>query len=544
MNLRISGSEGFLALGRARPDQPGADLARSIAPIFLLAPVVAVGSVFVQRTGGENWTLLIPIVALTWVVGLAMITGRLDSLSPNAFLIATYVGNVMLTLAIYAVGTTDFGLVFLFLWEIPFAFHFFRFRSGLLLVVFSALCYGALVIIQHMHGAPLRSGRWFSLVGTGVLLGYSVHQLSQVARRSQQRFRSIFEHGTFGMVLAVTEGRVLEVNPAFERLLGRTASELLGHRFREYVHPDDLSRFVAAVREFQAGAAGHMQVECRMVNSDGSNRDVTINISGIRDAASRLAGYVMTVEELTERRRAERAEAENQAKSRFLALMSHELRTPLNAVLGFSQLLERRDFGPLNDRQVRYVSNIKAAGQNLLTLVNDLLDFSKVSADRMDFHAELVNVEELVEEAIASMRPSADDKKLTLEQSVEPGLETFADRFRLRQVLLNLLSNGIKFTDSGTVSVRAEAMGDTTRIAVSDTGIGIPAAQLPRLFSEFSQLDSGVARTQQGTGLGLALSKRLVMGMGGTVSVSSTEGEGSIFTVLIPRVAPSGVQTA
>jgi signal transduction histidine kinase len=111
-------------------------------------------------------------------------------------------------------------------------------------------------------------------------------------------------------------------------------------------------------------------------------------------------------------------------------------------------------------------------------------------------------------------------------------------------VLLNLLSNGIKFTDSGTVSVKAEAMGDTTRIAVSDTGIGIPAAQLPRLFSEFSQLDSGVARTQQGTGLGLALSKRLVMGMGGTVSVSSTEGEGSIFTVLIPRVAPSGVQTA
>src|ERR1700704_5457118 len=186
MNLRLSGPEGFLALGRARPDQRGVDLARSIAPIFLLAPVVAVGSVPVQRTGGENWMLLIPIVALTWVVGLAMIMGRLDSLSPNAFLIATYVGNVMLTLAIYAVGTTDFGLVFLFLWEIPFAFHFFRFRSGLLLVVFSALCYGALVIIQHMHGAPLRSGRWFSLVGTGVLLGYSVHQLSQVARRSQQ----------------------------------------------------------------------------------------------------------------------------------------------------------------------------------------------------------------------------------------------------------------------------------------------------------------------------------------------------------------------
>jgi PAS domain S-box-containing protein len=345
------------------------------------------------------------------------------------------------------------------------------------------------------------------------------------------------------MVLAVTEGRVLEVNPAFERLVGRTASELLGHRFREYVHPDDLPKFVGAVREFQATVAEHMQVECRMVNLDGSNREVTINMSGIRDSANKFAGYVMTVEELTERRRAERAEAENQAKSRFLALMSHELRTPLNAVLGFSQLLERRDFGPLNDRQVRYVSNIKAAGQNLLTLVNDLLDFSKVSADRMDFHAESVNVEELVEEAIGSMRPSADDKKLTLEQSVESGLEAFADKFRLHQVLLNLLSNGIKFTQSGTVMVKAEAVGDTTRIAVSDTGIGIPADQLPRLFSEFSQLDSGIARTQPGTGLGLALSKRLVLGMGGTISVTSTEGDGSVFTVLIPRVAPPVAST-
>jgi signal transduction histidine kinase len=282
-----------------------------------------------------------------------------------------------------------------------------------------------------------------------------------------------------------------------------------------------------------------MRAECRMVNSDGSNRVVAITMSGIRDAVGKFAGYVTIVEELTERRRAERAEAENQAKSRFLALMSHELRTPLNAVLGFSQLLERRDFGPLNDRQVRYVSNIRTAGQNLLTLVNDLLDFSKVSADRMDFHVEPVNVRELVEEAVGTMRPSADDKQLLLEQSVEPGLMAYADRFRLRQVLLNLLSNGIKFTNSGTVTVKAESAGEKTCIAVSDTGIGIPADQVPRLFAEFSQLDNGIARTQQGTGLGLALSKRLVFGMGGTIQVESKEGTGSTFTVLIPSAAPS-----
>jgi PAS domain S-box-containing protein len=542
MSVRSSAS--FLAIGRGRPDQPGADLARSIGLLFLVGPVVAVGAIFVQRATGENWQVLIPLVAIAWVVGLAMVTGLLDSLSPFFFLAATYVGNLMLTAAIYAVGTSDFGIVFLYLWEIPFAFHFFRFRTGLMLVIFTAICYGVLTYVQHIHGAPLRTGRWFSLVGTGLLLGFSVHQLSQAARRSQQRFRSIFEHGSIGMALLVEEGRVLEVNPAFERLLGRSAAEMKGHRFREYVHPDDLEKFIAAVRAFQAGATEHMRAEFRMVSSDGSSREVAITMSAIRDAAGKFAGYVSIVEELTELRRAERAEAENQAKTRFLALMSHELRTPLNAVLGFSQLLERRDFGPLNDKQLRYVSNVRTAGQNLLTLVNDLLDFSKVSAERMEFHVELVNVEELVEEAIGSMRLSADDKQLSLEYSVEPGLTAYADKFRLRQVLLNLLSNGIKFTNSGGVTVKGESVGANTCISVSDTGIGIAVDQVPRLFSEFSQLDSGIARTQQGTGLGLALSKRLVFGMSGTIQVDSSEGSGSTFTVLIPRAAPVAARTA
>jgi two-component system cell cycle sensor histidine kinase PleC len=245
------------------------------------------------------------------------------------------------------------------------------------------------------------------------------------------------------------------------------------------------------------------------------------------------------VEDFTERRRAERAEAENQAKSRFLALMSHELRTPLNAVLGFSQLLERRDFGPLNERQVRYVSNIRTAGQHLLTLVNDLLDFSKVTAERMDFHAEVVDVQALVEEAFGHVRLSADEKKLSLEQSVEEGLTVYADNFRMRQVLLNLLSNAVKFTNAGSVTVKAEAVGEKTCIEVTDTGVGIPNEMLPRLFSEFSQVDSSITRAQQGTGLGLALSKRLVLGMGGSINAESREGEGSTFTVLMPRLEPT-----
>jgi PAS domain S-box-containing protein len=341
------------------------------------------------------------------------------------------------------------------------------------------------------------------------------------------------------MVLVNAGGNILEVNPALERLAGRSAADLVGQPVEKYLHPDDLAGFAQALTSFTPREGEQTQLAGRIVQPDGSSRETMVTISDIRRAEGKLAGYVCIVEDLTERRRAERAEAENQAKSRFLALMSHELRTPLNAVLGFSQLLESRDFGPLNDRQVRYVSNIRTAGQNLLTLVNDLLDFSKAAAGRMDFHTEAADVHALVDDAVSSMRPSADDKQLTLEQDVEPGLTAYADAFRLRQVMLNLLSNGIKFTKAGNVTVVARAVGEKTCITVADTGIGIPTDKLPELFSEFSQLDSGFARTQEGTGLGLALTKRLVIGMGGTLTVTSTEGKGSTFTVLIPRVGPS-----
>jgi signal transduction histidine kinase len=287
------------------------------------------------------------------------------------------------------------------------------------------------------------------------------------------------------------------------------------------------------------GRIDETQLECHVVWPDDSVRDALLTVSGIRDTSGKLIGYVGTVEDLTERRRAERAEVENEAKSRFLALMSHELRTPLNAVLGFSQLLERQDFGPLNERQVRYVFNIRSAGQHLLSLVNDLLDLSKVAAGRMEFVAEVVDVQSVFDDSLTSIRLAAEAKGLTLEQSVEPGLTAYADDVRLRQVVVNLLSNAVKFTQTGGISVKAAAVGDQTCIEVTDSGIGIPTDKQSRLFVEFSQVDSSLARTQQGSGLGLALSKGLITGMGGSIKVDSEEGKGSKFSVLIPRVAPT-----
>lgn len=517
----------------------GANIARALGPLFLIGPIVGLGAVLVAQPDQADWRVISVIVLVAWLLGLAMITGRFDSLTPTFFLGASFVGNVLLSVAIYFSNNTDMGAAFLYLWQVPFAVHYFRLRHAVVLLAFSTICFGVVLMAQQAAGvAPLRIGRWVSLVGTELLLGVTFYQLSQRLQDYGRRFHSIFQHGPLGMALVDSQRNVVEINPALERLAGRAAAQLIGYSFAHYIHPDDLAAVRNALATPDADGHEQAQAEVRIVQPDGSTRDTMLTVSAIRGTRAELAGYVGIIEDLTERRRAERAEAENQAKSRFLALMSHELRTPLNAVLGFSQLLERRDFGPLNDRQTRYVSNIRTAGQHLLTLVNDLLDFSKVSADRMDFHGEVVDVEALVDEALANVRLSADEKSLSLEQSVESGLTVYADKFRLRQVLLNLLSNGVKFTNAGGVSVKARAEGEKTCIEVTDTGVGIPSAMLPRLFSEFSQIDSSITRTQQGTGLGLALSKQLVVGMGGSIKVTSREGEGSTFTVLMPRAEP------
>jgi signal transduction histidine kinase/CheY-like chemotaxis protein len=234
----------------------------------------------------------------------------------------------------------------------------------------------------------------------------------------------------------------------------------------------------------------------------------------------------------------EALERANRMKSEFLANMSHELRTPLNAIIGFSEVLQDESFGPLNERQQRYVGNVLGAGNHLLELVNDILDISKVEAGRMELHREELDLRSLFPEVQATMMPLARNREVDLrcETAVE-GLLVYADRARLTQILYNLTSNAIKFTPAGgTVSL--DCHGETGRavLSVTDTGIGIPEDDQARIFEEFEQIDSSVGRTQTGTGLGLALTKRLVELHGGTIEVQSAPGEGSSFTVTLPAI--------
>lgn len=231
----------------------------------------------------------------------------------------------------------------------------------------------------------------------------------------------------------------------------------------------------------------------------------------------------------------------NQAKSQFVANMSHELRTPLNAILGFAELLEDQRVGSLAAKQQRYVHNIWTSGKHLLAIINDVLDLSKVEAGKLELHPEPVAAHEILTVALADIRPQAQAEGLALELDGAKDLPSIlADPVRLKQIVLNLLSNAVKFTPGGgQVAVRVCQIGQFLQIAVQDTGIGIKPEDLPKLFQEFTQLDASLGRQHEGTGLGLALTKKLVELHGGEIRAESGgEGRGSTFTVTLPLRSP------
>jgi signal transduction histidine kinase len=234
-------------------------------------------------------------------------------------------------------------------------------------------------------------------------------------------------------------------------------------------------------------------------------------------------------------------EATSAAKSQFLANMSHEFRTPLNAIIGFTEVLQDQIPGPLNAEQMEYLGDVHNAGQLLLRLINDVLDLAKVEAGRLELFYETFPIAQTVRDAVTALRGTADKKGLSIRLSLPPDLGLItADQIRLKQVLFNLLSNAVKFTDHGGVSVTAAIEDGQLHLAIADTGIGIRAEDMQRIFVEFSQVDASHARRHEGTGLGLALSKRLVETHGGRIWLESQFGTGSVFHVLLPLEPPNG----
>ncbi|WP_199090671.1 ATP-binding protein [Bosea sp. ASV33] len=349
---------------------------------------------------------------------------------------------------------------------------------------------------------------------------------------SEERYRSLIE--AQGDLIVRRDGvRIVYANRAYAALFGAGEQDLVGS---EMLLPQLASRplvlLEGGARSFDECLATYegerwiSWVETAVPGPDGRTLIQRVG----RDISARIAGEDALVEARA------KAEAANEAKSRFLATVSHEFRTPLNGILGMADLLT--DTGP-DAEQATYVAALRTSGEALLALVDDILDFAKVEAGKLELVAEPFDMVLLVETVAELMAPRAQAKGIELAAHIAPDLPArfVGDRDRLRQILLNLVGNAVKFTEAGGVGLSLTRAGDRLEITVADTGPGIPADRLETIFGEFEQLDHGAAVGQAGTGLGLAIVRRLARLMGGEVHAESRLGEGATFRVSLPLVA-------
>jgi PAS domain S-box-containing protein len=333
------------------------------------------------------------------------------------------------------------------------------------------------------------------------------------------------------------KGQFLSTNAACQSLWGYQPEELIGRCYLALVRPEDRARTKQVEGATRAGSKISDFVN-RCLRKDGSTVDVRWSASWSEaDEILFCVAHDATESQRNEkalREAKEAADRANRAKSEFLSRMSHELRTPLNAILGFGQLLERRNPVPT---QRPHLQHILTAGRHLLELINEVLDISRIESGKMHLSLEPVSVSVALEEAVDLIQPLATERSINLLTPSEDEMDFFvlADHQRLKQVLLNLLTNGVKYTPpGGSVIVTCKDVGERVRLAVHDTGIGIAADKLERVFTPFDRLgaeQSGI----EGTGLGLALSKRLVQAMRGVIGVESMEGQGSTFWLELVR---------
>src|SRR3954452_22993300 len=398
------------------------------------------------------------------------------------------------------------------------------------------------------RGTPIRdsAGRVVQWFGTCTDIS-DLRQTEQALRESEERFRGTFENAAIGIGHRHLDGRFLRVNQKFCTILGYSRDELLQLTGPGITHPDDLAAGVDQAEALLRGELPGFTLEKRYVRRDGSPVWVDLSVSLQRDGAGKPDYFIGIVQDISTRKRLEEevrrakeaAEAANRAKDEFLANVSHEIRTPMNAIIGMTELVLDT---PLDEDQRQGLKTVRSAADSLLGMINDLLDFSKIEAGKLELIQADFSLRGAVGDTLRALAVRAHRKGLELIYQVQPDVPDalIGDVGRLRQVLLNLAGNAVKFTDEGEVIVRGEIEGDGTppppgagegglRFTVRDTGIGIPPDQQERIFRAFEQEDTSTTRKYGGTGLGLTIAARLVDLMGGTITVDSVPGRGSTF---------------
>jgi PAS domain S-box-containing protein len=421
-------------------------------------------------------------------------------------------------------------------------------RRLLPLVVFLPTVGGWLVLQGPRAGLYEMAFAWVLIVVMRIgLLSVVVMRTGRMLQRmdtdlqaaNQAKFRALLESAPDAMVIADDAGRIVLVNAQTEILFGYSREDLLGQpaemlvpqRFRR----DRVGRAAFFTEPHAPGTDKGR--EWFGLRRDGSEFPIDISSSPLQTEDGVLVSSA--IRDITERKRLEwQMQAASRMKTEFLANMSHELRTPLNAIIGFTDFMHKGKAGPLSAEQHEFLGDVLTSSGHLLQLVNNVLDVAKVESGTIEIQPVPVDLEALVDEVRDIIRGLAATRNLTLTVSVDPAVAmAVVDPVRVKQILYNFVSNAIKFSvDGGEIQIRAIPDGhDLVRLEVQDTGVGIAEADQEKLFVEFQQLDTGSAKKYQGTGLGLALTKRLTEAHGGRVAVRSSLGSGSTFSAILPR---------
>ena len=361
----------------------------------------------------------------------------------------------------------------------------------------------------------------------------------------EERTRMILQTAPDGVIMIDQAGTVMEWNPQAATIFGWSREETLGKRLSTLIvpaqhreaHDKGLRRFA----ETGEGPVLNQRIEVTGLRRDGTEFPIELSITPIR--AGNKVVFSAFIRDITRRKEVEAdlkaakdaAETANQAKSQFLASMSHELRTPLNSIIGFSGILLKKKADSFRPEEQSYLQRIFDNGNHLLGLINNILDLSKVEAGKMELNLARVPLDRLIPDTLAQLEGRSAEQDVTLRVEIPPGLSTLeTDPDKLRQILINLMGNALKFTRRGSITVRVAPFDSGTvpaRIDVIDTGIGIPKEQLGKIFEAFHQGEAGTARTYGGSGLGLAITESLCRLLGFRLTVESKEGRGSTFSI-------------